>query len=74
MQTAQVEFYEKDSLVFIKNRVGVITSGAIIICKHPNTSTGPIQIIKKSVEGDIIGFDEGDGGLTANPLTWFLAF
>lgn len=52
----------------------MITSGAIIICKHPNTATGPTQIIKKSVEGDIIGFDEGDGGLTANPLTWFMAF
>jgi hypothetical protein len=52
----------------------VITSGSIIIAKHPNTATGPAQIIKKVVEGDIIGFDEGDGGLTANPLSWFLSF
>ena len=31
------------------------------------------MLFKKAIEGDIIGFKEGDNGVTCNPLTWLLA-
>jgi len=74
MQTAVVEFYPKDSVVFKKERIGVITSGQVMFCKHPNTAEGKPFIIKKAFEGDIIGFFDGDNGVSASPLTWYITF
>lgn len=67
-----MEYYPKDALVFKKDRIGVITSGQIMFCKHPNSCDGNPVIVKRAYEGDIIGFIEGDNGLTNNPLTWYI--
>ena len=31
------------------------------------------QVLKKAIEGDVLGFHEGDEGLTASPLNWIMA-
>jgi hypothetical protein len=74
MKNAAVDFYPKDAVVFKKGRIGVITSGQVMFCKHPNSAEGRPYIIKKAFEGDIIGFFDGDDGLSASPLTWYITF
>ena len=32
------------------------------------------KLLSKVKEGDVIGFDEGDWGVTADPLTWMVNF
>ena len=65
--------FSKDSNIFLKNRVGVIISGAVDVRKHQNTNIMKPFKVYKATEGDIIGFAEGDEGMTCNPLTWLVA-
>lgn len=36
MQNAEVELYDNGSIIFLKGRVGIITTGSILIRKHSN--------------------------------------
>ena len=73
MQRAEIELYEKDQTVFLKGRVCVVTMGSIEIRRHNDFSLLKPLIVKKAIEGDILGFAEGDHNLSSSPLTWFVS-
>ena len=60
-------------MIFDKGKIGIITSGSVVIMRHSNNDVDGPRIIKKAFPGDIINFEEGDDGSTSNPLTWFRA-
>lgn len=74
VSTARVAYYQKDELVFKQGKVGVVTSGSLLICQHPHSPDGPTTLIKRAYEGDIIGFMEGDNGITCSPLTMIVTY
>jgi hypothetical protein len=47
--------------------------GSVEVRLHSNSNLMRPIIIKKATEGDIIGFSEGDGNVSASPLTWFIS-
>ena len=73
LKDAQVEIYAKEQVIFCKDRVGVVITGSIDIRNHQNTNLLKPFKVHKAVEGDIIGFERGDMGITVNPLTWMVS-
>ena len=63
-----------ESLVFCHGRIGIVLSGAILVKNHPMEDLSRPILLHKAMEGDILGFTEGDDGLTGDPLTWMIAF
>ena len=74
LRSARLRVYKKDDIVFISRSVAVILSGAILIKNHPMDDLSNPKLLSKAQEGDVIGFDEGDTGITADPLTWMVTF
>jgi hypothetical protein len=50
-----------------------VTTGSIIMRKHQNGAAVEPYLAKKLVEGDILGFADGDDGISLNPLSWFFS-
>ena len=48
-------------------------TGSIDIRNHQNTNLLKPFKVHKAIEGDIIGFEKGDYGITVNPLTWMVS-
>lgn len=57
----------------MRGKVGIITTGSVVMIRHSNNEVDGPNIIKKGFQGDIINFYEGDDGITSNPLTWIKA-
>ena len=74
VSTAKVGYYQNDELIFKDGMIGVVTSGSLLICKHPNSPNGPTTLIKRAYEGEVIGFMEGDNGITCSPLTMIVTY
>ena len=66
LRKAQVEVLKKDSIIFLKDRVGVITYGSVRVTSHMYGIMTPLTIGRYQ-EGRIIGHGESDGGITTNP-------
>lgn len=49
-------------------------NGAVYIKNHNIDNLSHPTLLHKATEGDILGFMEGDGGLTGDPLTWMITF
>ena len=47
--------------------------GAVEIRRHNNKDLMKPYIVKKAIEGDIIGWAEGDSSYSSSPLTWLIA-
>ncbi len=47
--------------------------GSIEIRQHNDINLMRPIIIKKAIEGDIIGFAEGDENQSSSPMTWMIA-
>ena len=73
MRQANIELFGKNQVIFLKNRVGIVTMGSVEIRRHNNKDLMKPYIIKKAIEGDIMGWGGGDGGHTTSPLTWFVS-
>ena len=73
LKRAEVELYEKEQIIFLNDRIGVVTSGSLEIRRHNNNDLLKPYIVKKAIEGDIIGWSEGDCGYSSSPLTWIRA-
>ena len=73
LQQTEVELYEKDQVVFLNNRVGVIICGAIELRIHDKEDFLKPVLVRKALEGDILGFTEGDGGISSCPLSWLVS-
>ena len=67
---AGVELYEKGQIVFPKDRVGIVMMGSCEIRKHNNKNLLKPYIVKKAIEGDIVGWAEGDEAYSSSPLSW----
>ena len=73
LHRAEVELYQKDQTVFLRDRVAVVTMGSIEIRRHNDNSLLKPFIVKKAIEGDILGFAAGDGNISGSPLTWLVS-
>lgn len=73
LTTAEVEVYKQEKIIFLKNRVGVITHGSVRIRSHQNGILVPYTVGKYKV-GQILGHGDSDNGLTTHAQTWFTAF
>ena len=73
MLKSEVELYAKDQPVFLKDRIGIVTMGSIEVRKHDNTRPLRPYIVKKAIEGDIIGFADGDNCASSSPLAWLIS-
>ena len=47
--------------------------GSVEIRQHTDQNMMKPYVVKKAVEGDVIGFSEGDGNETGNPLCWLVS-
>ena len=36
LEDAQIEFYDDGAVIFLKRRIGIITTGSVLIRKHSN--------------------------------------
>ena len=72
IKRASLELYEKGQVVFPKDRVGIVTMGACEIRKHNNKNLLKPYIVKKAIEGDILGWAEGDEAYSSSPLSWIV--
>ena len=57
----------------MQDRVAIVTMGAVEIRRHNNKDLMKPYIVKKAIEGDIIGWAEGDSSYSSSPLTWLIA-
>lgn len=73
LRRAEVELYGKDQVIFLNDRIGVVTSGSVEIRRHNNKNLLKPFIVKKAIEGDVIGWSEGDCSYSSSPLTWIRA-
>lgn len=58
--------------MFPKDRVGIVTMGACEIRKHNNKNLLKPFIVKKAIEGDILGWADGDEAYSSSPLSWIV--
>lgn len=72
IKNAEVELYNKDQPIFLKNRVGIVAMGSVELRCHDGKNILKPYYIKKAIEGDVLGFAEGDYNTSSNPLTWLI--
>ncbi len=60
VERATVELYGKDQVVFLRDRIGIVVMGSIEIRKHNNNNLMKPFIVKKAIEGDVLGWADGD--------------
>lgn len=51
----------------------MVAMGSVEIRSHKDFSLLKPIIVKKAIEGDIMGFAEGDNNLSGSPLTWLVS-
>lgn len=69
---AKPQYYKKDEIVFIDDRVGVITFGSVRIQSHSSGLLKPFNLAKYT-KGKILGHDS-DNGITNNPQNWIITY
>lgn len=74
MKKAKIQTYKDESLVFCNGRIGIVLSGAILVKNHSMEDLSKPILLHKALEGSILGFMEGDDGLTGDPLTWMICY
>ncbi|CDW86062.1 tpr domain containing protein [Stylonychia lemnae] len=70
---SQIVKYEKDDLIFLNKRVGIITNGSVSVRNHTEQIMKP-RILCKALEGQILGYDEIDKeNMSTHSQTWLVA-
>ena len=73
LREASIELYDRNQVIFLQDRVAIVTMGAVEIRRHNNKDLMKPYIVKKAIEGDIIGWAEGDSSYSSSPLSWLIA-
>ena len=74
LKRAQVELYRKDQVIFLNNRVGVMTMGSCEIRSHSVNDLLKPTIVKKAIAGDILGaLQDQSKDLMRSPMTWLVS-
>ena len=68
----KVQQYTPNSVVFPYEKAGIIIAGHITVRNHAQVFDKG-ELIGKYSTGDIIGYIEGDRGITNHPDTWITA-
>lgn len=55
------------------DRIGIVVMGSIEVRIHDSQNLLKPYVVKKAVEGDILGFAEGDRNASSGPLSWLIA-
>lgn len=68
-----MEYYNAEDILFLKDRIGVITHGSVRVKSHQQGIMTPYTIGRYS-KGQILGHGQSDNNITTNPQTWFTCF
>ena len=70
---AEIRVVRESELVFLgEDEVAVLLVGYMILRNHSKSLLDASTIVKYG-SGDIIGFEEIDGGISRNPESWLAA-
>lgn len=69
---AKPEYYNHDEIIFLHDRVGIITHGSIRIKNHQSNILSP-TVEAKYGKGKILGH-HSDNGVTTNPQSWIITY
>lgn len=69
----EVQYYSQDEIIFLKDRVGVITHGSVRVRSHQKSILVPTTIGRYR-KGRIIGHGKSDNNITVKSNTWFTSF
>lgn len=67
----KIKQFQPNEIVFVDEEVGVILEGTVHLKSHSEKIIPP-KLIAKFQEGDIIGFDKGDRGLSTKIESWIV--
>lgn len=68
----KAEYYDPDEILFLNDRVGIITHGSVRIKTHQHDILSP-SVEAKYGKGKILGH-YSDNGVTTNPQSWVIAY
>lgn len=71
---AKVEYFNKNEIIFLDHRIGVITHGSIRVRIHNQEDLMKPLNVGRFYPGRILGHSKTDNGLTTGSQTWFEAF
>ena len=66
------EYFDHNDIIFLHNRVGIITHGSIRIKNHQDNILSP-TVEAKYGKGKILGH-HSDNGVTTNPQSWIISY
>lgn len=69
----RVEYFDREDIIFLAGRVGVITHGSVRIMSHRENILQPTTIGRYK-PGRILGHGETDGHITLHSQTWLVVF
>jgi len=72
LKDGKPESFEKDEIVFLKDRVGIITYGSVHIISHSKGILTPYTEARHH-QGKILGHDS-DNGITTNSQNWIINY
>lgn len=68
-----VEYFDKDDIIFLNGRVGVITHGSVRVFSHQDDIMDPATIGRFKA-GRILGHGDTDKNITLHSQTWLVVF
>lgn len=72
MKMMKIKKYQPGEILFFEGEVSVILDGLVFMKSHTQDVVPPIMQ-GKYIQGDIIGFDQADGGVSSRVETWCIA-
>ena len=69
----RVEYFNKEDIIFLDDRVGVITHGSVRIMSHQHNILEPTTLGRYKA-GRILGHGESDNFITQHLQTWLVVF
>lgn len=69
MKCVTLKHYKTDDIIYVEDQVAVILEGVVHLKSHASNVLPP-KLLTKYGEGDIIGYEKADGGLSKKVETW----
>lgn len=67
-----VKRFNTDDIIFVEDKVAVILEGVVHLKSHSDNILPP-KLLAKYEQGDVMGFDKSDEGLSRKVETWCIA-
>lgn len=69
MRHMTVKRFKTDDIIFVEDKVAMILEGVVHIKSHSENILPP-KLLAKYEQGDIMGYEKSDNGLTKKVETW----